>query len=160
MASRLRSAPACARCTKSCRAASSQASHSSASLRDDRQQMLRRNNPSAVAVVFRHAAQTHSVQCTCSQGNDFAEPPSSLSKRQQWYFGQRSLLAPGRQLAVPASSQPMQNINGPQTCPQASYGFGCSVNVHSTGGACTPHRQHQSLSISAMPSGCWQTGRA
>jgi hypothetical protein len=39
----------------------------------------------------------------------------------------------------------MQNINSPQTCPQASYGFGCSINGHSTGGACTPHRQHQCL---------------
>lgn len=103
------------------------ASHSSASLWDDRQQTLRRNHPSAVAVVFRHAARTHSVQCTFSQGNDFAAPPSSLLKRQQWYFGQRSSLAPGRQLAVPASSQPMQNINGQQTCPQASCGFGCSI---------------------------------
>jgi hypothetical protein len=122
--------------------------------------MLCRNRSSAVAVVFRHAAQTHSVQCTSTQGSGFAAPPSSLSKRQQWYFGQRSSLAPGRQLAMPASSQPMQNINGPQTCPQARCGFGCSISVHSTGGVCTPHRQLRCLSSSAMPSGCLQTGRA
>jgi len=122
--------------------------------------MLRRNRSSAVAVVFRHAAQTHSVQCTSSQGSDFAAPPSSLSKRQQWYFGQRSSLAPGRQLAMPASSQPIQIVNGPQTCPQASCGFGCSLSVHSSGGVRAPHRQLRCLSSSAMPSGCLQTGRA
>ena len=115
---------------------------------------------SAVAVVFRHAAQTHSVQCTSSQGRDFATPPSSSSKRQQRYFGQRSSHAPGRQLAMPASSQPIQNIIGPQTCPQARCGFGCSISVHSTGGVRTPHRQLRCLSSSAMPSGCLQTGRA
>jgi hypothetical protein len=78
--------------------------------------MLRRHNPSVVAVVFRHAAQTPSAQCMCSQGNDFAVPPLSSSKRQQWYFRQRSLRifacsvqalapAPGELTSATTSSQ-------------------------------------------------------
>jgi len=65
----------------------------------------------------------------------------------------------GNSLCLPHHSQ-FENINGPQTCPQASCGFGCSLSVHSTGGVRAPHRQLRCLSSSAMPSGCLQTGRA